>query len=103
MLASSRQSKGENLSFRERFEMHRSKATCAVCHNKIDPLGFALQAYDNGGGFRRNTPKEDTAGRLPTGESLRIFKDSRRSLYRAASSTRSQHCRTHKAYALCRA
>ena len=34
------------------------KATCAVCHSKIDPLGFALQAYDNGGGFR----KEHTQG-----------------------------------------
>ena len=28
---------GENLTFRERFELHRSDATCAICHNKIDP------------------------------------------------------------------
>ena len=30
--------KGKKLTFRERFEMHRAKATCAVCHDKIDPL-----------------------------------------------------------------
>ena len=34
--------RGENLTFRQRFEAHRSNATCAVCHDKIDPLGFAL-------------------------------------------------------------
>ena len=39
--------KGENLSFRQRFEAHKSNKTCAVCHDKIDPLGFALEAYDS--------------------------------------------------------
>ena len=42
---------GENLTFRERFELHRSDATCAICHNKIDPLGFAMQAYDSTGAY----------------------------------------------------
>ncbi|MCK4685930.1 MAG: DUF1592 domain-containing protein, partial [Pirellulales bacterium] len=42
---------GENLTFRERFELHRSDATCAICHNKIDPLGFAMQAYDATGAY----------------------------------------------------
>ena len=64
---------GKKLTFRERFALHRSKAACAVCHDKIDPLGFALQAYDNGGGFRRNVPKADTSGRLPTGETFEDF------------------------------
>ena len=95
--------KGKNLSFRERFEMHRSKATCAVCHNKIDPLGFALQAYDNGGGFRRNTPKEDTAGRLPTGESFEDFQGLKKILVssRKFDLVRNIVERT-MAYALCR-
>jgi len=48
---------GKNLTFRERFEMHRSKATCAICHDKIDPLGFALQRYDG-----PNYKREDFAG-----------------------------------------
>lgn len=64
---------GKKLSFRQRFEMHRSKAACAVCHNKIDPLGFALQAYDSGGSFKQQTPPTDTQGKLPTGETFDNF------------------------------
>ena len=60
---------GQKLSFRERFEQHRSNPTCAVCHDKIDPLGFALQSFGNGGEFRQN-PEDDTAGRLPSGETF---------------------------------
>ena len=33
--------KGEDLTFRERFELHRSQPSCASCHQFIDPLGFA--------------------------------------------------------------
>jgi hypothetical protein len=60
---------GEQLTFRQRFELHRSKPTCALCHDKIDPLGFALQRYDAKGGLAKNVNSAiDTAGRLPTGE-----------------------------------
>ncbi len=61
----------KNLTFRERFEMHRSKATCAICHDKIDPLGFSLQWYD-GPNYKRNVDV-DTTGQLPTGESFENF------------------------------
>lgn len=44
--------KGEVLTFRERFERHRSDNACAVCHNRIDPLGFALESFDSNGAFR---------------------------------------------------
>ncbi|MBI1352810.1 MAG: DUF1592 domain-containing protein [Acidobacteria bacterium] len=37
---------------REQLEKHRSTASCAVCHRKIDPPGFALEAFDVLGGFR---------------------------------------------------
>ena len=92
---------GENLTFRERFELHRSDATCAICHNKIDPLGFAMQAYDITGAYnptgliptkgknrkqKKNKPKEDerafvdaplldTSGRLPGGQSFDDFRE----------------------------
>ena len=62
---------GKNLSFRELFEIHRSKATCAICHDRIDPLGFALQRYD-GPNYKQNADV-DTTGRLPTGESFEDF------------------------------
>ena len=84
--------KGENLSFRERFEQHRENPSCAVCHDKIDPLGFALQQYGNGGEFlkagataekkKKNQPEIpkdpfDTSGQLPSGETFANFTELR--------------------------
>ena len=40
------------LSVRARLEQHRSNAICASCHNKIDPLGFALEEFDAIGRWR---------------------------------------------------
>ena len=62
----------QKLTFREKFEAHRSNAACARCHDKIDPLGFALQAYDKKGAFKPSD-KIDTTGQLPTGESFANF------------------------------
>lgn len=73
---------GANLSVRQRLEKHRSDATCASCHVKIDPLGLALENYDaigawrtkaNGEGFRaQRAPAIDPSGTLPSG---RTFQD----------------------------
>ncbi|MCR9120339.1 MAG: DUF1588 domain-containing protein, partial [bacterium] len=63
--------RGENLSFRERFEQHRSQAACAVCHDKIDPIGFALEGFNNSGAYVLTKTKNiDTSGQLPSGESF---------------------------------
>jgi hypothetical protein len=35
---------------REMLTKHRANASCAVCHNKIDPPGFALESFDVIGG-----------------------------------------------------
>lgn len=37
---------------REQLEKHRSMASCAACHAKIDPAGFALENFDVMGGWR---------------------------------------------------
>ncbi|MGK0188816.1 MAG: hypothetical protein ACI9R3_004630 [Verrucomicrobiales bacterium] len=77
---------GQNLSFRERFEKHRSDPSCARCHEKIDPLGFALDGYDAKGQFifasdQRNKKKKsparpiDTSGKLPSGEIFDNFSE----------------------------
>ena len=37
---------------REQLSKHRDNASCASCHAKMDPPGFALESYDVIGGFR---------------------------------------------------
>jgi mono/diheme cytochrome c family protein len=37
---------------RDQLAKHRDQASCAVCHSKIDPPGFALESFDVMGGFR---------------------------------------------------
>ncbi len=84
--------KGEKLTFRQRFERHRSDPSCASCHDRIDPLGFALQRYSatgalltgadlDGSNKRKKKGRKkkgqaevdqnvDTAGKLPSGETF---------------------------------
>ena len=50
---------------RQQLEKHRSVQACADCHAKIDPLGFAMEAYDPIGHFRSAYPNGaaiDTTG-----------------------------------------
>jgi len=65
--------RGEKLTFRERFEAHRNRPSCAVCHDGIDPLGFALERYGPGGTFNGNKGNVDTAGQLPSGEKFEDY------------------------------
>ncbi|MBV9468596.1 MAG: DUF1592 domain-containing protein [Abitibacteriaceae bacterium] len=37
---------------REQLDKHRHQESCAVCHRKIDPAGFALESFDVMGGWR---------------------------------------------------
>lgn len=37
---------------RARLEQHRANADCAVCHDKIDPVGFTLENFDAIGAWR---------------------------------------------------
>jgi hypothetical protein len=37
---------------REQLDRHRADVSCAACHAKIDPPGFALEAFDPIGGLR---------------------------------------------------
>ena len=57
----------ENLTIRERFARHREDAACASCHQRIDPLGFALENYDAAGVWRdayENGRPVDASGTL---------------------------------------
>jgi len=37
---------------RQQLEKHRTQESCAACHAKIDPAGFALESFDVMGGWR---------------------------------------------------
>ena len=54
---------------RAALQAHRAKAACASCHNRLDPLGFALENYDATGKFRAEEggTKIDVSGSLPGG------------------------------------
>ena len=39
--------------FRELLKQHQADARCSVCHEKMDPLGFAFQNFDLSGRWRR--------------------------------------------------
>ncbi len=45
-----------NTNVREKLAVHRANATCAVCHDRIDPVGFALENFDPVGRFRKTYP-----------------------------------------------
>ena len=44
---------------REQLAKHRSQDSCAVCHRKIDPPGFALENFDPAGQWRDVYPGAD--------------------------------------------
>jgi len=54
-------------SLRERMEQHRAKASCAVCHEEMDALGFGLENYDAIGAWRTRDGEfeVDASGTLP--------------------------------------
>ena len=60
---------GKNGTLRQQLEKHRADPSCAVCHNRIDNLGFGLENYDPIGRWRTLDGKwpVDSAGELPGG------------------------------------
>jgi hypothetical protein len=63
---------GTTGTLRQQLEKHRSDQSCAVCHAKLDPLGFGLENYDAIGAWRTMDGKfpVDAAGTLPNGKSF---------------------------------
>ena len=83
---------------RQQLDKHRNTESCAVCHKRIDPPGFALESFDAIGGWRewyrslgagervdleigrirvqyKKGPSVDSSGEMASGES---FEDVRR-------------------------
>ena len=61
---------GTTASLRKQMESHRTNAICASCHNRMDPLGFALENYDAIGKWRTMDGDfpVDSSGVLPGGK-----------------------------------
>jgi hypothetical protein len=62
---------------RATLELHRSKPLCHSCHNRMDPLGFALENFNALGMWRdkeRGQPI-DAAGSLVTGEEFKNVRE----------------------------
>lgn len=47
---------------REQLDLHRNVASCAGCHRKFDPVGFALESLDIAGGHRERYRALGTEG-----------------------------------------
>ena len=63
---------GTSASLRKQLEAHRANPSCAACHNKLDPMGFALENYDAIGRWRTMDGKfpVDASGAIPRGKSF---------------------------------
>jgi hypothetical protein len=61
-----------SLQGRERLAKHREKPACAVCHDRIDPVGFALENFDAVGRWRTLDAERpvDASGVLPDGAAV---------------------------------
>jgi len=57
---------------RERLEKHREDMNCAVCHMRMDPIGFSLENFNAVGKWRDKDgdAKIDASGKLPEGQTL---------------------------------
>jgi hypothetical protein len=62
---------------REVLAEHRNKPLCASCHNRMDPLGLAMENFNAMGMWRTNEYDSpiDAAGKLITGETFASVKE----------------------------
>ncbi len=63
----------EATTLRQLMEQHRKNPACAVCHQKMDPIGFGMENFDPIGRWRTKAGKfdVDSSGTLPGGVSFR--------------------------------
>lgn len=64
---------GDGQTVRQRLEAHRREAACRNCHERIDPLGFALESYDPLGRWResyRDGQAIETSAKLSNGNEI---------------------------------
>ena len=73
---------GRTPTLRESMVLHRTQATCAGCHARMDPIGLALENFNALGRWRDKERADpiDASGKLITGESFRDVRELKRIL-----------------------
>lgn len=89
-------------SLRQRMEQHRANPTCASCHARMDPLGFALENFDAVGRWRTKDGafEIDPAGSLPNGQTFRNIGELKQVLKKRLPDFRRCLCEKMLTYAL---
>jgi len=93
----------DGLTVRQLIERHRADAGCASCHAKLDPYGFALEAYDPIGHLRvqdLNGKPIDARADLKDGESFEELTGLQNHLLQHQDEFTKQFCRKLLGYAL---
>ncbi len=69
--------KGRTPTLREALAVHRGTVSCASCHDRMDPLGLALENYNALGRWRDKESGQpiDASGRLVTGEDFKGLRE----------------------------
>lgn len=95
----------ENLTLRQRTELHRKDATCANCHKILDPIGFGLENFDAIGRWREKDDSGgaiDAAGELPGGKHFSSPKELKKIIAAREGDLARNLTEKLLAYALCR-
>ena len=93
----------DGLSFRAQLEKHRKVASCAACHEKIDPLGFGLENFDAIGRWRTkdaNGKPVDSKAVLPGGATFSTPAELKTQLLKSRDLFGKNLCRKLLAYSL---
>ncbi|HEY0551522.1 MAG TPA: DUF1588 domain-containing protein, partial [Verrucomicrobiae bacterium] len=79
---SEKETEGRKPTLREVLAIHREQPLCASCHNRMDPLGLALENFNAMGMWREKERNQaiDAAGKLITGEEFRDIREVKRVL-----------------------
>ena len=93
----------DGLTMRQQLERHRADSACATCHAKIDPYGFALEAYDPIGRLRdrdRNGNPIDARAEPQDGDAFEGLAGLQAYLLKHQDEFTKQFCRKLAGYAL---
>ncbi|HEY1490262.1 MAG TPA: DUF1588 domain-containing protein, partial [Verrucomicrobiae bacterium] len=62
---------------RATLEAHRNQPLCASCHNRMDPIGLAMENFNALGMWRQQERSQmiETSGKLITGEQFKDFRE----------------------------